>query len=157
MLPTDLVSTVPKPILLATYGIVASTLCLMPVLACAARVGSRAAWLPVRLRRAVLYALFGALFVGCFWFGHGADGVNFSVLILITALLLSVVNGNFDRLVFAGTFTTLFVSRMLIWWRQSVETAHRQWLGNSSNRSTANHRQRSAERVRAFCSPFESG
>lgn len=120
MLPTDLVSTVPKPILLATYGIVAASLCLMPVLAAAARLSSKGAWLSARFRRALLYALFVALFVGCFWFGHGADGVNFSILVLIAAVLLSIVKGRFDRLVFVVTFTTLFVSRMLIWWRQSV-------------------------------------
>ena len=41
-------------------------------------------------------------------------------MVLVAAGLLSFVKGKFDRLVFAATFTTLFVSRMLIWWRQAL-------------------------------------
>ncbi len=120
MLPTDLVSFVPKPVVFLGYALAATTLCLMPVLAAAGKLGQRRAWLPARAGRGIFALLFAVLFVGCFWFGHGADGSNLSLVVLACAVLFSFVNGKFDRLVFAATFTTLFVSRMLLWWRQSV-------------------------------------
>ncbi len=120
MLPTDIVSYVPKSVLLPCYGIAATTLCLMPVLAAATNLGRRGAWLSERLRRRILYAIFVVLLVGCFWFGHGADAINISVLMLVAAALFSFVDGSFDRVVFVVLFTTLFVSRMLIWWRQAL-------------------------------------
>jgi hypothetical protein len=119
MLPGDVVGTLPKSLTNAIYAVPAMFLCLSPVLVAAGNHSARGAWLKTKYKSYFICCLFGLIFCGCFWFGHGADSINFFLVMLGSAVLFAFVQGRFDLLAFVALFTVLFVSRMLIWWRQA--------------------------------------